>query len=84
MFFQITAPKTRELTLTKLLPYALYNITIVVIPIYENRTETGFWSDNVTTSIRTAEDGKTVIRIDQQFFRVAFHKIVFKGARWSK
>ncbi|CAG2223165.1 unnamed protein product [Mytilus edulis] len=52
----ITAPKTRELTLTKLLPYALYNITIVVIPIYENRTETGFWSDNVTTSIRTAED----------------------------
>ncbi|XP_076097471.1 uncharacterized protein LOC143067766 isoform X5 [Mytilus galloprovincialis] len=54
--WMITAPKTRELTLTKLLPYALYNITIVVIPIYENRTETGFWSDNVTTSIRTAED----------------------------
>ncbi|XP_071177342.1 interleukin-6 receptor subunit beta-like isoform X9 [Mytilus edulis] len=54
--WMITAPKTRELTLTKLLPYALYNITVVVIPIYENRTETGFWSDNVTTSIRTAED----------------------------
>ncbi|XP_063435043.1 uncharacterized protein LOC134716138 isoform X2 [Mytilus trossulus] len=54
--WMIAAPKIYPLTLTKLLPYVLYNITIKVRPIFENRTETGFWSDNVTTSIRTAED----------------------------
>ncbi|XP_063434974.1 uncharacterized protein LOC134716122 [Mytilus trossulus] len=52
----IAASKIYPLTLTKLLPYVLYNITIKVRPIFENRTETGSWSDNVTTSIRTAED----------------------------
>ncbi|XP_052058896.1 uncharacterized protein LOC127699161 isoform X3 [Mytilus californianus] len=53
---KLTDSRTYKLTLTKLLPYALYNITIEVRPLFENGTETGFWSDSVTTSIRTAED----------------------------
>ena len=47
--------------LSNLTPYTMYYIKIDVRPIFDNGSETGYWSETFKTSHKTKEDGKILI-----------------------
>jgi hypothetical protein len=59
--FQLHDTKGYDKILSNLTPYTIYYIKIDVRPIFDNGSETGYWSETFKTSHKTKEDGKILI-----------------------